>query len=496
MVGLQEATEHSAGRGAARPPRRHVAAPALRDRVLGVCLAAIPATGVALFGAVEPDHALPLEAAALLVGAWAVVTRARRGERPLPLPRLTLPVLLLAALPAAQLLPLPGGLPALLAPGLQRFGLASVRTITVDQQATVLALLRWLSYAAFLIAALEILPRRGAAAAALTAVATLGVLEAVYGIGNLLAGNEYILWVPRDTFAGDATGTLVNRNHYAALFELCLPALLARRWLGAGRRDADELGRTAFAVGAAGAMGLAVLLSHSRAGTVALAAGLAIGAGLASRAGQGPGPRRIAIAVVALSLAYGSWVGLRPLTERFAALPADSIELRGALWRDAIDVAADFPLAGVGAGGFEAVFPAYRRRLDDQSSWAHAHQDTLELVIETGISGLALALLAALGFGRRLRTVLTGAGPGERAAAATLAGGIAAMLLHAQVDFPLHIPGIVYLLLLIAAATVSLPAQAVASQRSSASSVNRRPPWSRRPERCSPTSAPTAAGLT
>jgi O-antigen ligase len=459
--GLHEAAEHSARRTTARPrqhrPPEPVLRPALRDRLLAVALTAIPAAAIGLFGAVEVEDALPIEAAALLFGAWAVLARTRRGARPLPLPGITLPVLLLAAIPALQLLPVPHGLPTLLAPGLQRFGIHALRTLSVNQGATLLALLRWLAYAAFLVAALEVLRRPGAVATALTAVAALGAAEAIYGVGNLLVGNDYILWVARNTSAAEATGTLVNRNHYAAVFELCLPALLARRWLLSRPEQQDTLGRDAFVVGAAAAMGLAVLLSRSRAGLVCLGAGLALGAVLASRVGRVRGAQRMVIAVAALSLAYGSWVGIGSLVDRFAALPAQGTLERGPLWRDALDLATDFPVAGVGAGAFQDVFPAYRKRLTGDAAWAHAHQDPLELVIEGGLGALVLALCAGVGFVRRLRLAFAAPRPAVRAAAATLAGGIVAILLHAQVDFPLHIPGLVFLLLLVAAAAASLP---------------------------------------
>ena len=476
MGGLQEAVEESSWRVAGREPLRHQARrvrPRLADRLLPVALAAVPATAVCLFGAVDSRHALPLEAAALLLGAWAIVVRSRRGDRPLPLPGVTIPVLLLAALPAIQLLPWPAGVPALVAPGLQRFGLTSVPTFTVDTAATTLALLRWLSYAAFLIAALELLQRPGAVVTALTVVAALGILEAVYGVGNLLSGNGRLLWLERPGTTTDATGTLVNRNHYAAVLELCLPAVLARHWLVARTRHTDEAGTRGLVILAAAAMGLAAFLSHSRAGIVCLGAGLGLGSVLAGRA---VAARRTAIVVVVLSLAYGSWLGIGPLVGRFAMLSRDSTSERAALWRDAVDVAVDFPVAGVGAGAFQAAFPAFRRRLTGEAAWAHAHQDTLELAIEVGVGGLILALIGLGAFVRRLRHVLATADPEARAASAMLAGGTAAVLLHAQVDFPLHIPGIVWLLLLVAAAAVNAVSSPSPASARSASNVNRRPP--------------------
>jgi hypothetical protein len=243
-----------------RPPRRSSrprAAPRPAARLAGLTVAAIPVAAVLLFGAVEDEHALPIEAAALVIGAGSLLARARRGARPLPAPRVTLPLLLLAALPAIQLVPLPPHARAALSPRLAEIR-PVVTTLSVHPYATGGALLRWLAYAAFLVACLELLRRPGAAASALAAVCGLGIAEAIYGVGNLLLGNRTLLWLPRTAYFADATGTLVNHNHYATVLVLCLFAVLARRWLARPRADPGEgHGVTAACIAGATAIGLA-----------------------------------------------------------------------------------------------------------------------------------------------------------------------------------------------------------------------------------------------
>jgi O-antigen ligase len=424
-----------------------------------VLVAVVPVAAVVLFGAVEGEHALPIEALALLMGAAAVAARARRGDRPLPFPAVTLPVLLLAALPAVQLLPIPAGSGAWVAPGLGRFGLLHLTTLSVQPYATFLALVRWASYAAFLIAALEVLGRPGAPRAALAVMAALGVLEALYGVGNLLLGNARLLWLPRIAYAGDATGTLVNRNHFGTAMVLCLSALLAVRWLAPHRRRADERALTVLALAGATAIGLGTVLSHSRGGMVCLVAALAVAAALAPHDSEGRGGRRIVAAVVGLVLVYGAYVGLGPVAERFGEIGERPQAGRVELWRDTVRVFRDFPLAGAGAGTFETVFPAYRRPAGEYVPYAHAHQDYLELAAEGGIVALALAAAAAVAFAAALRAGFARLAGRRRLALAALTAGLAASLLHAAADFPLHIPGIVFLVLLAAAAAIRLAAE-------------------------------------
>jgi O-antigen ligase len=411
-------------------------------------LVAIPAVAVVLFGAVEAEHVLPVEIAALGLGAAALLARTRRGDRPLPAPRLTLPVLGLTALAVLQLVPLPGRVP----PWLGRPEAALLRSLSVFPAATYLALLRWLAYGAYLIAALEILRRPGAVRAALGAVAALGVAEAVYGIGNLLLGNAHLLWLRREVSFLDATGTLVNRNHYAALLELCLPVLLARRWL-ARRPVVDARGLTALTVIGGGVMGLALLLSHSRAGVVGLVLALTLTAALGPPDADGRPGRRVVLALGGVVLLAGAWVGLEPIVSRFAQLAEPTGNVRPSLWSDTLGLARDFPLTGAGAGTFEGIFPAYRHATTDQAAYAHAHQDYLELAAEGGIAAMALVLAAAWGFASLVGPALR-RGSDRSLPLAALLGALAAVLAHAAVDFPFHIPGLTFLFLLVAAATL------------------------------------------
>lgn len=438
-----------------RPGPRAAPAPAptVVDRVMVGVLVAIPATAVVLFGAVEAVHALPVEIAALLLGAATVLARVRRGDRPLPAPQLTLPVLGLPGLAALQLVPLPGRAPAGLGAGFARPEAALLHSLSVFPAATHVALLRWLAYAAFLIAALDVLRRPAAVRMALWAVVALGISEAAYGIVNLLAGNAHLLWLRREVSFLDATGTLVNRNHYAALLELCVPALLARHWL-AGRASVDARGRAALIVIAGTVMGLALLLSHSRAGVVALVLALTVTAALAPPGAEGRQGRRIVLALGGVVLLYGAWVGLEPLLSRFAELGGAG-DVRTAIWSDTLDLIADFPLTGAGAGAFEAIFPVYRHATTDQLAYAHAHQDFLELTAEGGLFAVALVLAATWGFARTVAPALEN-GRARSLPLAALVGALCAVLAHATVDFPLHIPGLTFLFLLLAAATVTV----------------------------------------
>ncbi len=110
-----------------------------------------------------------------------------------------------------------------------------------------------------------------------------------------------------------------------------------------------------------------------------------------------------------------------------------SITVRTNLWIDSLRLAADHWFAGVGAGSFGSMLGAYRT---DTTfiAFAHAHDDLLEYVAETGLVGI-LALVAAiviLPF-RVVRTQRRGRG---------LIAGLTGLGLYSLGDFPFQVPAI------------------------------------------------------
>jgi O-antigen ligase len=105
-------------------------------------------------------------------------------------------------------------------------------------------------------------------------------------------------------------------------------------------------------------------------------------------------------------------------------------ERRVALWHDAFVLMRDHPLTGVGPGRFRATSPLALG--DPDEPWAH--HEFLHQGAETGVPGMLLLLgLFAWPLYRLFRT---GDGPALVAAA-----GVAALGIHACLDYVLHYPG-------------------------------------------------------
>lgn len=228
-------------------------------------------------------------------------------------------------------------------------------------------------------------------------------------------------WIlPVDTISGPLFGPLVNANH--------LGGLLLVAWPLAVVRSTGEGARAWLARVVAVAVPVLVLVVSARAPAALLVVQAVALALVWSRVGAGRAALGGAIGFAAVILPVVAVIG--------AGEPGsvDSLAGRAQIWSDASMALADHPLLGVGAGGFEGAFEAYRTD-HWRATIAHAHHDVLEWVVETGLVG-ALALLAAT-------LVVWGGRPRDLGPTGLAVGlGLAGLAGHATVDFPLSIPAI------------------------------------------------------
>ncbi len=260
-----------------------------------------------------------------------------------------------------------------------------------------------------------------------------------------------------------ATGTFVNRNHFAALLNMALPLAFGALAAGWARRRALKLPKSEtlawgwLMVLGCSLLGLAVLLSRSRGGILTLAATLFLLAAVVGRdraaagraateghaTGSGGGlegrlPGFAAGLLLVLVLGLGLALGPRSFVERFAQV-GESGQSRMTLYRDTLSLIADHPILGVGPGMYRWHFRSYQSQ-GFGHRYDHAHNDYLESAAEWG---LAAALLFWAFVFRRLVRALTvfraSRTPRRRGAALGAAGAIASIALHSLVDFSLQI---------------------------------------------------------
>lgn len=282
--------------------------------------------------------------------------------------------------------------------------------------------------------------------------------EAAYGLTQWATGSGKLLWAIKPAYLDCATGTLVNRNHFAQMLYLglgCTLSLLARR-RQEGFRGLRAERETAIRVFLASLLALqlaGILTSKSRAG---------IGGALLVLLPSLPlllkgrtATRLLAAAVIAL-LAIPTLLLVGPaLVERVGNIPVEwtSTQGRGAVLRTSLGLVQEFPAFGTGAGSFEWVF-ATQRPPEILGRYNYAHNDYLQVLMETGIIGLCLALLPvallAWELSRRWRR-------GRRPRNIPLLLALAAVVLHEFVDFGLQTPGNAALLAILAGAAFPTP---------------------------------------
>jgi O-antigen ligase len=364
------------------------------------------------------------------------------------------PLLQLVPLPASWWAQLPGHAPY--AAALQFAGeraLEAWRPLSIHPRATEYS---WLVLLPCLAAFLLTLAQSTSEVRRLVTVfVVVAVCQSLLGIVQLGVPAGSALNLGSAETAGLAKGTYVNRNHFAALMAMTLPAALVL-WFLQARTRRDVHGqpmrvhprhrdrRLAMQIVLSVPMVflvVALLFSRSRGG---------IGAGFLalSLASLALVPRahspwaKIGFSLIGTgAIAFAAYIGLTPVLERFAP---DSLSLgyedRARLAAATVRAGLDFMPLGSGLGTFADVFRRYQ--LEAIPGFVdHAHNDYAELFLELGVAGLAVMVLLGSAYAMRwiaLARVWRERSFGHLQMAAGL--GMLAMLLHGLVDFNFHIP--------------------------------------------------------
>ncbi|MFN7965815.1 MAG: O-antigen ligase family protein [Acidobacteriota bacterium] len=298
-------------------------------------------------------------------------------------------------------------------------------------------------------------------------LAMFGAAEAVYGLAQWLSNSPMVLWYEKEAYKDCATGTLINRNHFAMLIYLSIGAVLVlarmtepRTGIDTGRADARRL--TLVAIFAGLIAGLAA--SKSRAG---LALGmLVVLSGVAWLwRGASRTIRLVSVGFGLLIAVPALWVAVPALYERAAIVGADwsDPQSRGAVLRLCADIVARYPIFGTGAGTFAQTFTFYRPA-PMQVRYQEAHNDYLQVLVETGLIGLALAIVPIIAVAVRVISARKRTGVTWDLSIWVALGAVA---LHEAVDFPLRIPSLLLLVALLAGLHLPRPLGSVKSSATS-----------------------------
>ena len=386
--------------------------------------------------------------------------------RPFPLPdalrTMRVPLILLvlwAAYPLLQLMPLPSAAAAALGGEAQNFyallpgqGAQGHAYLSVDRGATFSGLIRQSSQVAVFasVVALVVTPRRlFALMAVLTAV---GFAQALYGLVLYFGGGELGMWSPGQA-ADTVSGTYVNQNHFAGMMEVAIPAACgllmsdrSEQAFIAGPRDITRyvsellLSQRGLILFSVLIMSGALILTTSRGGIGSLAIGIAAAAAIAVwKKGVRARELRVGVIAVALALIAVSWLGSGQFSEKLksAGLASNRADQREIGYR----IIEDNLSTGTGLGSYRWVFSAYKDERFGGYFYEHAHNDYLEILAEQGIIGFVLVASAVvLVMARNARAFVRRRDSLARGALFASMAGCVSLMVHGLVDFNFQIP--------------------------------------------------------
>ncbi len=370
------------------------------------------------FGAVQPWAIFLLEAsAALLLLAWGYRQWSRHELTFVSHP-LYAPMLAFGGLVLVQ----------------------SVAGITAYRHATYSLLLLYLSYGMLAFVVTQSLRRSSQLRPLAWVVCGYGAVVASFSLLQGIAPNGKLYWIWPLEQGGLIYGPYVNHNHYAGLMEMLTPFPLA---LALSRHPGGN--RKLVVAGVAALMAGTIFLSGSRAGMLAFGVEV-VALVMFLRPHHSGWKQPVALGVfVAVMIGFLVWIGGNELTRRLASIHSEAQQelgggVRLTIDRDGLRMFREKPFLGWGLGTFAVVYPRFRT-FYTTFFVNEAHNDYLQLLVETGVAGFAIALWFLVLTFRRAWPKLenwTETVNGTLTVAALL--GSIGILVHSFLDFNLQIP--------------------------------------------------------
>ena len=417
-------------------PVAKVSQPRLTNTALLAGATTVLLLGPLAFGAVEPWSIFALEVCAvLLLAVWAFRQWMNR-ELTISNHVLYRPMAAFFALGVVQWLA----------------GTTAYRVVTYTH------LLLYASYGMLIFVVTQTL-RRSSQFELLAKVATAyGAVVASFAVLQGLAPNGKLYWIRALEQGGSIYGPYVNRNHYAGLMEMLTPFPLVL----AATRMTDGNRKIAVA-GIAALMAASIFLSGSRGGMVAFVAQMIVlGVLLIRKRDSGWKQPLMLGGFLAVVIVFLVWMGGNELTRRLASIHSEAREeisggVRVSIDRDCLRMLIRRPLLGWGLGTFPIVYPEFRS-FYTTFFVNQAHNDYLQLLVETGVAGFSIAVwFLVLVFRRAARKLKnwTENASGTMTVAALL--GCIGILVHSLLDFNLQIPANAALFYVLCALAASAP---------------------------------------
>jgi len=335
-----------------------------------------------------------------------------------------------------QVIPLPLSLIKILSPSLyhllKEMALdISFKTISVYPYVTINETLKIVVYLMLFIMTASLANNRDAIRKMIVILVVFGFILSCFAIIQKATWNGKIYWFVEST-VGSPFGPFVNRNHFAGFMGMVVPLGL---WMVFEIRIMEKkLLYLFFSL----VMTTGIFLSLSRGGIISFLLSISLFFILTSIRNVKKKSVASLIGFLLILFCYLLYLGISPIIDRFATagLTDDS---RVMVWSEAFEAFKDFPWFGTGLGTFKFVFPMYSPHgLDHTLVYDYAHNDYLQLLLETGVPGVLfmtmflisiIAIIIKFQKGRKFSPLMAG-----------LTASMSYMIVHSVFDFNLHMP--------------------------------------------------------
>ena len=445
------------------------------------------------FGTVQHWSIAVMEIMAFIIfGAWLLKleaegrepkaeSRERRAER-LHKPFLLIFPFSLILIAVFQIVPLPDHLLTVISPSTSRLYKTFVgdmsgawRSISIYQSATIDDIFKLIAYTVIFLVIINHYKTKTQVNSLARAIVYMGCFLVVFAVVQKMTWNGRLFWFypvseGLNSDMGHIWGPYINHSHFAGYMEMSIPLALGLLLYKASNikkslpgiplskrianlSDSRSLLPMALLSVAVLIMSGAIFLSLSRGGIIGFTASMLFFT-LITRTRRTL-RKKTGIILMAGILIFSVVLvaGWDRIEDRFEEIGEEGRIARPDIWKDAVNMARDFPVFGTGLGTFESIYPHYqtgRSRL----LFEHAENDYIEILTDTGIAGLMIVIaMIFFFFYKIIKSWRQRHNNFVKCMAAAGLASCAAIAVHGFTDFNMRIPANALLLTVIAALT-------------------------------------------